>query len=585
MDAGLDIGIGALRAARGDADSPSFDEQPPVALAVDAEDLASIDRAADDLLTVGADGRLHVLGDDAIEVGDAIGRDPDPLLDTGYLTGDGWHRDAFAALVEATLGPPAEADDHLCYTTPGAPVDATVDTDAHREAVAGVLDDMGYDATPVSEGLAVIYDGLAAENLTGLGIAVRERTTSVCLAYYGVPVLVFSIARGAEWVEAQAAEATGQTTKTAADRRSSFVLDPLADDDDLGDALGAAYDDLVGEVLDAVDREAGEGDVREGVSVPVVLGGEGAVDGLEALFGARAEGADLPFSITDAVLADDPARATARGALAAAADDVDAYEAVTWSDSGADGALDGASGFDAEDRTTASTDDPTGGDPPSESVGNATVGGAVADPASETTGGDSAVNQLFERLDTRDEEIDDLDERLDDLETAVDALDARLADVDETAATVTDLDAVRNSIDDLREDLSTLETDAARETAVERLDEAVSDARTRIGTVEEQVGTVEEQVETIGDELETEIETVGDRVETAADDLEAVEDRVETVEGDVDALDDETDDLGSTLTTVRADVDEVEVDLADVEGSVGGVESDVDALETDFGRL
>ncbi|MFW6376823.1 MAG: hypothetical protein ACOC0F_02505, partial [archaeon] len=65
MDAGLDIGIGALRAARGDAGSPSFDEQPPVALAVDAEDLASIDRAADDVLTVGADGRLHVLGDDA----------------------------------------------------------------------------------------------------------------------------------------------------------------------------------------------------------------------------------------------------------------------------------------------------------------------------------------------------------------------------------------------------------------------------------------------------------------------------------------------------------------------------------------
>ncbi|HKL29784.1 MAG TPA: hypothetical protein VJ898_11035, partial [Natrialbaceae archaeon] len=643
MDAGLDIGTGALRAARGDAGSPSFDEQTPVALAVDAGDLAEIDRAADDLHTVEADDQLFVLGDDAIDVGDAAGRDPDSLLDTGYLPPDGWHPEAFAGLVEDALGPSAATDERLCYTTPGAPLDATVDTDAHREAVAGVLDDLGYDATPVSEGLAVIYDGLAAENLTGLGIAVREHTTSVCLAYYGVPVLVFSIARGAEWVEAQAAEATGQTTQTAAERRSSFVLDPLADEDDLGDALGAAYDDLVGDVLDAVDREAGEGDVREGVSVPVVLGGEGAVEGLEALFGARAEGADLPFSITDAVLADDPSRSTARGALAAAADDVDAYEAVTWSDSGDGGGVGGSTEFDAGGPTAAATDEATDGETGGGSVGDSTVGGTMADAAVEATGtgpadGDSAVDQLFERLDTRDEEIDDLDERLDDLgdrlaelletldghgadlddlEAAVDALDDRLADVDETAATVADLDAVRDSIDDLREDLSTLEGDAARETAVERLDEDLRDARTRIETVKEQVETVEgeleaeietveDQVETVEDELANEIEDVDGRIETTAADLEAVGDRVDTVEDDVDALDDETADLGSTLDTVRTDVDEIETDLAetastvedlgtdldaletevgDVDGRVGGLETDVDDLGTDFNDL
>ncbi|MFT4964606.1 MAG: pilus assembly protein FimV, partial [Halobacteriales archaeon] len=329
MDAGLDIGTDRLRAVWGDPGSPSFEEQVPVALPVDESDLMASNRSPEDLLTMEFEGQRYVVGSDAVAVAEAVGRDPESLLETGHLSEKGWNREAFASLVAATLGPLEGPADRLCYTTPGAPIDTTVDTEAHREAVAGVLSNLGYDATPVSEGLAVIYDGLAGENLTGLGIAVRTDTTSVCLAYYGVPVLVFSIAQGAAWVEEKAAETTGQTAETAARRREEFVLDPMADQDDLGNALGKAYDELVETVLDAVVSEAGQGDVREGVSVPIVLGGDGAVAGLEALFGARADGTELPFSITDAMLAADPARATSRGSLAAAADDVDAYEAVT----------------------------------------------------------------------------------------------------------------------------------------------------------------------------------------------------------------------------------------------------------------
>jgi len=77
-----------------------------------------------------------------------------------------------------------------------------------------------------AKGFAVVYDQLAANNYTGLGICLESQTTSAALAYYGVPAMAVTIAKGREWIVERAAGETGHAPAQVAGVLEEFVLDP-----------------------------------------------------------------------------------------------------------------------------------------------------------------------------------------------------------------------------------------------------------------------------------------------------------------------------------------------------------------------
>jgi hypothetical protein len=182
-----------------------------------------------------------------------------------------------------------------------------------------MLGDIGYDPEPINEGMAVIYSELADHNFTGLGISFGAGMTNVCLSYYAVPVMTFSVARGGDWVDEQTATATGETVdKVTSIKEEDFRLDFTTDAGGVEGALSIYYDNLLDYVIENVVREVNEEDVEEGLDVPVVVtGGTSRPAGFEKLFEERLEKADIPFSISDVRKANEPLYSVARGALVA----------------------------------------------------------------------------------------------------------------------------------------------------------------------------------------------------------------------------------------------------------------------------
>jgi hypothetical protein len=168
--------------------------------------------------------------------------------------------------------------------------------------------------------MAVIYSELADNDFTGLGVSFGAGMTNVCLAYYAVPVMKFSIARGGDWIDEQTAQATGTPVdKVTTMKEDDFELDFTTDVGGVEGALAIYYENLLDYVIQNIAREVDEEDVEEGLDVPVVVtGGTSSPDGFEKLFENHLREASIPFSIDDVRSVEEPLYSVARGALVAA---------------------------------------------------------------------------------------------------------------------------------------------------------------------------------------------------------------------------------------------------------------------------
>ena len=575
MGTGLDFGTGAIRSASGRLEDPSIQSEPAIVVPADADRLLSAGFDPIALRTIEADGtdRSYVVGSDAKLVASRIDESPITLYSNGVLRVDDYVEPAIYSLIKATLdGTQGVGEESsLCYTTPGTLLDEEEPTAAHRDLLQTVFVDMGIDATPVSKGFAVVYDQLAEDKYTGLGICIEAQSTSVALAYYGVPVMVFSLAKGTDWIVERAAGETGHARSQVASVFEDFRLDPNANAGGIESALAHGIDDLAAELVDAIDEQATERDVQD-LPVPVAVGGDGAIEGVEFLFGGRFDAADLPFSIRGVRLADDPAASPARGALAAAEDGVDAYEDVTWSDGNAESPSNGPG-------TTADGVDPGLDDG---------MGGTVATFEDFATGeddgrADDAITQLFDRLGTRDEEIDSVSQDVDELFADLEDLDERTPAVedvetltedfeslqDSLSTTETTLEAVRTDIDRL--EAVSNETREALETDVTRLESDLVDVRDHTLSVEDEMGGLRTTLERLEDESATEA-ALGDLREDLDVDLGDVRDEFESVTRTVrERLEIATEEIEALRNTAAS----LETELADVDASVTRVRDDV----------
>jgi len=202
-------------------------------------------------------------------------------------------------------------------------MDSDISTLYHQKTLESFIDDMGYDAEPINEGMSVIYSELADNDFTGLGISFGAGMTNVCLAYYAVPVMKFSVARGGDWVDEQAAQATGTPVdKVTSIKEEDFELDFETDVGGVEGALSIYYENLLDYVIEKIVEEVDDEDVEEGLDVPVVVtGGTSSPDGFEALFRDHLQDANIPFSISGVSHADEPLYSVARGGLVAAHSD------------------------------------------------------------------------------------------------------------------------------------------------------------------------------------------------------------------------------------------------------------------------
>jgi actin-like ATPase involved in cell morphogenesis len=320
MARGIDVGTMNLVSAKQDGNETVFVSQRNSFVEIEYSDMAERMLSRSDVLHIRKDDKVYVVGDDALNFANIFNEETRRPMKHGILSSEEQSAIPMIKLIiEQVVGEPDRANERIYFSTPADPIDSDLSTLYHQKTLESFLGDVGYDPEPINEGMAVIYSELADHNFTGLGVSFGAGMTNVCLSYYAVPVMTFSVARGGDWIDEQTATATGENVdKVTSIKEEEFRLDFTTDAGGVEGALSIYYDNLLDYVIENVAREVNDEDVEEGLDVPVVVtGGTASPPGFEKLFEERLEKADIPFTISDVRKADEPLYSVARGALVA----------------------------------------------------------------------------------------------------------------------------------------------------------------------------------------------------------------------------------------------------------------------------
>lgn len=329
MAKGIDVGTMNIISSQQEGSETVFVQQRNSFVEIEYSDMAEQMLSRSEVLHIRKGDTVYVVGDDALNFANIFNKETRRPMQDGILSRDESSAIPMIQLItEQVVGEPRYEDERLFFSSPADPVDSDYSTLYHEKTLESMLSDMGYDPEPINEGMAVIYSELADHNFTGLGISFGAGMTNICLAYYAVPVMKFSIARGGDWIDEQTAQATGTPVdKVTSIKEEDFALDFETDVGGVEGALAIYYENLINYVIENIEGEVDEEDIEEGMDVPVVVtGGTSMPDGFDDLFAEHLNEADLPFSISGVHSVDEPMYSVASGALVAARSEEDRQE-------------------------------------------------------------------------------------------------------------------------------------------------------------------------------------------------------------------------------------------------------------------
>jgi hypothetical protein len=224
-------------------------------------------------------------------------------------------------LLRSLLGTARHARQKLFYSVPAAPPGAVDTATFHEATLRQMLNELGYDAKSVSEGLAVVYSELESSNYTGIGISIGGGLCNVCMSYLAVPVISFSVPKAGDYIDSSAAAVTNDMpTRLRLIKENSFVFQGMQQEK-AQQVISVYYDDLIETLIGTMSDIFGKSKSlpRLGRPIPLVLsGGSVMPPGFRDRFEQVLKAKEFPVPVSEIRLAGEPLHATAKGALIAA---------------------------------------------------------------------------------------------------------------------------------------------------------------------------------------------------------------------------------------------------------------------------
>lgn len=191
----------------------------------------------------------------------------------------------------------------------------------HEASIRQILSELGYDSTPISEGLAVVFGELGNCNYTGIGVSCGSGLCNVCLAVLSVPVITFSIPKAGDYIDSKASEVTGElATRLRVQKEQAFFLNGM-NGDRVQNALTVYYQEMITNLVETLRGHisATQRLPKLDQAIPLVLAGGTAMPrGFVEQFGKILNSSNFPVKLSDVRMSADALNATARGALMAA---------------------------------------------------------------------------------------------------------------------------------------------------------------------------------------------------------------------------------------------------------------------------
>jgi len=320
---GLDVGTSRIVVARSaDNKRYRYESQLNAFLALPYSRLTETLLASEKVFHEVRGGEILVTGNDAQKFAEVFHVETRRPMANGVLNPQEPHSlPVLQSLIARLAGHANTQGQRIFFSVPSPVEGGEGNLSYHQACVSRILTELGYDPTPIGEGLAVVFAELADFNYSGIGISCGSGLCSVCLAVLSVPVMAFSVPKAGDFIDSQAALVTGdRAIRLRLRKEQAFHLNGLGVDR-VHDALSIYYQEVIVNLAQALCSQISTAQRMPKIeqAIPLVLsGGTAMPSGFLEHFSRVLRSYELPFKLSDTRVSADPLNSTARGALMAA---------------------------------------------------------------------------------------------------------------------------------------------------------------------------------------------------------------------------------------------------------------------------
>jgi hypothetical protein len=319
---GLDVGTSRVVVARATDTRYCYEAQLNAFLTLPYSKLAESLLQRENVFHEAHDSEIVVAGDDAQRFAEVFHVETRRPMVNGVLNPKEPHSLAVIRKIIHKLVGKASFEGQKAFFSVPAPTAEDGGVIAYHEAsIRSVLAELGYDAKPIQEGLAVVFGELGPSSYTGIAVSCGSGLCNVCLAVLSVPVISFAVPKAGDFIDEHAALVTGElATRMRVQKEKSFHLDgPFGDR--AQNALAIYYQEMINALAEALRSRISSSQRLPKLehSVPLVVSGGTAMPaGFAEKLAAALRTSDFPIGLSEVRASADPLNATARGALMAA---------------------------------------------------------------------------------------------------------------------------------------------------------------------------------------------------------------------------------------------------------------------------
>jgi len=272
---------------------------------------------------------IYVLGDPAISISNLLNREARRPMSKGIISpGELVAEKILLLLLKEILKKPAFDDEKVYYSVPAKALNSDMSVTYHEAVFKKLIESLGFKAVSMNEAAAIVYSNCSGEGFSALSSSFGAGMVNTALVYRTLIGMSFSLEGSGDWIDFNAAKATGSTATriTSIKEKGVNLLNPEEGDPKYireREAIAVYYKSLVYKVIDGVKKEfkRDQGMVELPECVPwVISGGTSKAINFVEFFKQEFEKVrdSFPIGISEIRMANDPLGDVAKGLLIAA---------------------------------------------------------------------------------------------------------------------------------------------------------------------------------------------------------------------------------------------------------------------------
>lgn len=250
-----------------------------------------------------------------------------PMKDGCLNPKEKYAQQILSIMIHSLLDEVSQKNETLYYSVPANAINQETDADYHGKVLKAIFDafqdESGntVNAQPINEALALVYAELAHKSYTGIACSFGAGMCNVCYSIFGAPAFQFSIVNSGDWIDKQAAKATGESIAYINKEKQKVDLSEKYADSLVHRAIKAQYELMIKKAADGLKQgfEKAGNKARSDQPLDIIIaGGTSLPNGFDKLFSDAVAEAHLPIQIATITRPADPLFSVARGCLIAA---------------------------------------------------------------------------------------------------------------------------------------------------------------------------------------------------------------------------------------------------------------------------